>query len=52
MEGTGYGSPGSWANDEATFDKALDGDMNTIFNGPAPDGNYVGIDTAAPASMP
>jgi len=50
LEGTGYGSPGSWANSGSTFDKALDGDVNTYFNGPAPDGNYVGLDTAAIAN--
>ena len=47
LEGTGYGSPGSWANSGSTFDKALDGDRKHIFNGPAPKGNYVGIDTTA-----
>ena len=50
LEGTGYGSPGSWVNSGATFDKALDVDVNTHFNGPAPDGNYVGLDTAAIAN--
>ena len=46
LEGTGYGSPGSWANSGSTFDKAFDGNSNTIFNGPAPNGNYAGLDTA------
>ena len=50
LEGTGYGSPGSWVNGGSTFDKALDGDSNTYFNGPAPVGNYVGLDTAAIAN--
>jgi hypothetical protein len=50
LEGTGYGSPGSWVDSGSTFDKGLDGDVNTYFDGPAPDGNYVGIDTAAPTS--
>ena len=50
LEGTGYGSPGSWVNSGSTFDKALDGDSNTFFNGPAPDGNYVGIDTSGAVS--
>ena len=43
---TGYGTPGSWKNREATFWKALDDtDINTYFDGPTADGNYVGIDT-------
>jgi hypothetical protein len=52
LEATGHGSPGSWANHGSTFHKALDGDINTIFNGPTPNGNYVGIDTATPAHIP
>ena len=42
---TGYGTPGSWKNREATFWKALDTDINTYFDGLTADGNYVGIDT-------
>ena len=30
---TGYGTPGSWKNREATFWKALDTDINTYFDG-------------------
>ena len=42
---TGYGTPGSWKNREARFWKALDTDINTYYDGPTADGNYVAIDT-------
>ncbi|HEY5706112.1 MAG TPA: PA14 domain-containing protein [Terrimicrobiaceae bacterium] len=45
LTGEGFGTPGSLANSGATFDKAIDGDTNTFFDAPTPDGNYVGIDT-------
>jgi hypothetical protein len=51
MIGTGYGTPGSWKNREATFWKALDTDINTYFDGPTADGNYVGIDTGTANSI-
>ncbi len=52
LEGTGYGSPGSWANRRRLHVRqgARRGYQYTFSNGPAPDGNYVGIDTAAIAN--
>jgi len=44
LGGTGIGSPGSYANSGATFDKALDGDVNTFFDGPVASGQWVGLD--------
>jgi hypothetical protein len=49
IAGTGYGTSGSWNNYGSTFAKALDGKVNTFFDGPLPDGMYVGVDTATPA---
>jgi hypothetical protein len=48
LKGAGYGTPGSWQNKGNTFAKALDGSVNTPFDGPTPNGVYVGIDTASP----
>jgi len=45
---TVYGTSGSWNNQGNTFEKALDGDINTYFDGPTAHGNYVGIDRGAP----
>jgi hypothetical protein len=45
VTGTSFGTPGSWSNSGATFEKALDGDVNTFFDAPTGSGNYVGIDT-------
>jgi hypothetical protein len=45
LNGTGYGTPGSWNNEGNTFDKALDGNVNTFFDAPTINGAYVGIDT-------
>ena len=45
LSGTGFGTPGSWNNGGATFDKALDGDVSTYFDAPTDNGAYVGIDT-------
>jgi hypothetical protein len=47
IHGTAYGTSGSW-NKGNTFEKALDGDINTYFDGPTANGNYVGIDRGAP----
>jgi Divergent InlB B-repeat domain len=44
LTGAGYGTPGSWNNGGDTFAKALDGDISTSFDGPTPNGCYVGID--------
>ena len=43
--GPGYGTPGSWNGNGATFGKALDGSATTFFDGPTENGVYVGIDT-------
>jgi hypothetical protein len=48
LTGADYGTPGSWNNGGETFAKALDGDISTSFDGPTPDGCYVGIDTGTP----
>jgi hypothetical protein len=48
LNGTGYGTPGSWNNQGNTFDKALDGNVNTFFDAPMASGAYVGIDTGSP----
>jgi hypothetical protein len=45
LTGTGFGTPGSWNNSGATFDKALDGDVSTHFDAPTDSGAYAGIDT-------
>lgn len=45
LTGTGYGTPGSYANNGNTFEKALDGNVGTRFDGTVPNGVYVGIDT-------
>ena len=42
--GNGIGSPGSYGNNGLTFAKALDGDSSTFFDGPAADGQWVGLD--------
>jgi hypothetical protein len=49
VTGAGYGTPGSWHNNGNTFEKALDGNVNTRFDGPIPNGVYVGIDTGLSA---
>ena len=45
VSGTGYGTPGSWKNSGNTYSMALDGNVNTFFDGQGDFGNYVGIDT-------
>ena len=45
VSGTGFGTPGSSSNSGNTFEKALDGDVNTFFDAPTDSGNHVGIDT-------
>jgi Divergent InlB B-repeat domain len=47
INGTAYGTSGSWRDQGNTFQKALDGDVNTYFDGPTAGGNYVGIDRGA-----
>ena len=51
LNGTGYGTPGSWNNQGNTFDKALDGNVNTFFDAPTASGAYVGIDTGSGATL-
>jgi hypothetical protein len=50
LTGTGFGTSGSWNNGGDTFDKALDGDTSTFFDGPVADGNFVGIDAGGPGT--
>ncbi len=46
LSGTGFGTEGSWGNHpDETYEKALDGDISTFFNGPEGKHAYVGIDT-------
>ncbi|HEY5811366.1 MAG TPA: hypothetical protein VIT23_01785 [Terrimicrobiaceae bacterium] len=45
VSGAGFGTPGSWSTAGNTFEKALDGNVNTVFDGPTENGNYVGVDT-------
>lgn len=45
--GSGIGSPGSFGNSGAGFEKALDGDLTSYFDGPSPDGQWVGLDLGA-----
>ena len=50
LTGMGFGTAGSWNNVGNTFAKALDGSVQTYFDGPVSDGNYVGIDAGNDAS--
>jgi hypothetical protein len=50
LTGMGFGTAGSWNNVGNTFAKALDGNVQTYFDGPVSDGNYVGIDAGNDAS--
>jgi hypothetical protein len=43
LTGQGFGTSGSWSGSGSTFDKALDGDVNTFFDAPSANGVYVGI---------
>jgi len=47
VTGAGFGTPGSWSNSGSTFEKALDGNVDTFFDAPTDSGAYVGIDTGA-----
>ncbi|MBD0256024.1 MAG: T9SS type A sorting domain-containing protein [Cytophagales bacterium] len=42
--GTGIGSPGSYDNNGKTFAMALDGNLETYFDGPGANGQWVGLD--------
>jgi hypothetical protein len=48
FNGTGIGSSGSYNNSGDTFGKALDGSLTTFFDGPTPNGQWVGLDLGAP----
>jgi len=54
LSGSGFGTSGSYNNSGDTFAKALDGDTGTAFDGPTPNGCYVGLDTGsgAPTATP
>ena len=43
VSGAGFGTPGSWNDQGGTFDKALDGNIETFFDAPTATGAYVGI---------
>ena len=40
-----FGTSGSWYDQGGTFDKALDGNIETFFDAPTATGAYVGIGT-------
>ncbi len=44
LPGTIIGTSGSYQNDGNTIAKALDGNLNTFFDGPTANGNYAGRD--------
>lgn len=47
LAGPGFGTAGSWNNEaHRTFEAALDGDLDSYFNGPPGKNAYIGIDTA------
>jgi hypothetical protein len=45
VSGGAFGTPGSWYDLGNTFDKALDGNLDTFFDAPISTGAYVGIGT-------
>lgn len=47
LEGSGFGSAGSRDESGNVFQRALDGDPSTFFEGPLPNDNYVGLDLGA-----
>jgi hypothetical protein len=47
LNGTPFGSPGSWMNSGNTFDKALDSNSTTFFDAPTGSNDYVGLDLGA-----
>lgn len=50
LTGTGIGTPGSWNNGSATFDKALDGNLTTYYDADSTSGDWVGLDLGAGSS--
>jgi hypothetical protein len=51
LSGAGYGTAGSWGGTGNTFDKAFDGSTGTFFDAPGADGDYVGLDLGAAATI-
>jgi len=47
LSGRAFGTAGSRDALGNTFDRALDGDTNSVFEGPLPNDDYVGLDLAA-----
>lgn len=46
LTGKPFGTPGSFQNSGNAFNNVFDGDTTTYFDGPTPNGNFVGIDQA------
>jgi PKD repeat protein len=44
LSGTIIGTDGSWNNNGSTREKAFDGNTNTFFDSPSPNGSWVGLD--------
>ncbi len=51
LTGTALGTAGSYRNDGDTIAKALDGNLNTFFDGPTANGNSVGLDLGTQQSL-
>ncbi|CAA9440800.1 MAG: CBM62 [uncultured Phycisphaerae bacterium] len=51
LAGAGFGTQGSRDDNGNTFDKALDGDTRTFFEGKAHDNQYLGIDLGEAAQV-
>jgi hypothetical protein len=49
LAGLAIGTPGSWANSSATFDKAFDGRLDTFFDAPTGNGVYAGVALSNPS---
>jgi fibronectin type 3 domain-containing protein len=45
------GTPGSYQNSGNTIDKVFDGQLNTFFDAPGANGNWVGLDFATPTTI-
>ncbi len=45
------GTPGSYQNSGTTMDKVFDGDINTFFDAPGPNGAFAGIDQGMTANV-
>jgi hypothetical protein len=51
LTGTLVATAGSYQNDGNTAAKAVDGNINTYFDGPTANGNYVGLNLGTPTSI-